>query len=73
MNREEFENTIKLEVGRIPRGFRGSSQNMLRITFVAERSHDLAKDLPEGFETTLSKSVFAIQKLCPDFVPQIKS
>lgn len=68
MKLTEIKSQVEEDMKYIPRGIKGSSQNMLRVFYNAMRMHDLAKT-SKSKEETLKQAIDNVKKDDPDFVP----
>jgi len=69
MKREEMRREINEELKHIPRGFRGSNQNLLRFYYNGMRMTDLGRNPASPAKETLIRAIEAIKKDKPDFLP----
>ncbi len=70
-SRDETEKIVGPELEHIPRGARGSSQNMLRMLYNMLRRHSLALPrIPQTKEEVLRVAVTAVREEDQDFTPQ---
>ena len=70
LTRAEIETTVSAELEHIPRGARGSSQNMLRMLYNMLRRHSLATGIPQTKEEVLRAAVNAVREEDPEFTPE---
>jgi hypothetical protein len=69
--RDEIEGIVSSELEHIPRGLRGSSQNMLRMLYNMLRRHSLTISIiPPTKEEVLREAVNAVREEDPDFTPE---
>jgi Mn-dependent DtxR family transcriptional regulator len=69
--RDEIEKIVGPELEHIPRGARGSSQNMLRMLYNMLRRHSLTiSATPQTKEEVLREAVNAVREEDPDFTPE---
>lgn len=70
LTRDEIEKIVGPELEHIPRGSRGSSQNMLRMLYNMLRRHNLAlPGTPQTKEAVLREAINAVREEDPDFTP----
>jgi len=69
MKLTEIKSQVEEDMKHIPRGIKGSSQNMLRVFYNDMRMHDLAKTAKSKKET-LKQAIDNVKKDNPDFVPK---
>ena len=67
MNKEMINKIIKFELGHIPKGSKGSTQNKLRFYYVAYRRKGIAKGLPR--DQCLKDAIDKLKKDHPEFEP----
>ena len=71
LTRAEIETRVSAELEHIPRGARGSSQNMLRILYNMLKRHSLTLSaIPQTKEEVLREAVNAVREEDPDFTPE---
>jgi len=69
MKLTEINSQVKEDLEHIPRGVKGSAQNLLRLYYSDLRKHDLAKTSKTKNET-LKQAVDSVKKDHPDFFPK---
>jgi hypothetical protein len=69
MKREQMQSMLNSELSHIPRGYKGSPQNILRLHYYHFRRSDLAK-VQKGSLQILEEAVKYTQKKYPDFLPK---
>lgn len=69
MKREEMKSILNSELSYIPRGNRGSAQNMFRLYYYHFRRSDLAKE-QRGKVQILKKTIEYTKEQYPDFSPE---
>lgn len=69
MKKEELNKRLAEELEHIPRGHRGSPQNLLRAAYNMVRRHDLSVDPAISQGASLKKALEEIGKTAPDFMP----
>jgi hypothetical protein len=67
----EYKNNLQIEedLKHIPRGIKGSPQNMLRLYYQDVRKHDITKTAKTK-EDTLRELLVRMKKEYPDFQPE---
>ena len=69
MKREEMRGKINEELKHIPRSFKGSNQNWLRLYYNGMRKTDLSLNPASPAKETLIRAIETIKKDKPDFLP----
>jgi hypothetical protein len=69
MKREEMRGKINEELKHIPRSFKGSNQNWLRLYYNGMRMTDLSRNPALLAKDTLIRAITALRKNYPDFSP----
>jgi hypothetical protein len=68
-SRSELLTQVKEELKHIPRGSRGSTQNIFRLYYYSQRMHDVAKTSKTKNET-FKEVINSVKKEHPNFVPK---
>jgi len=69
MKKLEIDFQIKQDLTHIPRGVKGSPQNILRMQYAIVRRHDISKTTKTK-EDTLREAIIIVKKQFPDFQPK---
>ncbi len=69
MKREEMRRKINEELKHIPRSFKGSNQNWLRLYYNGMRMTDLSRNPASPAKETLIRAIETIKRDKPDFLP----
>ncbi|MEY9861547.1 hypothetical protein ABH935_007188 [Catenulispora sp. GAS73] len=75
MNADEIREIISEELRHIPRGDRGSAQNVLRSTYKITRAHSLkpGSEVPDSPDLVMEHAVASVRIQYPDFEPTLES
>lgn len=69
MKQKKMNDTMKSELIHIPRGSKGSLNNLLRTYYNMRRRNDLAQENPRGQSAILKEIVTMLRVKFPDFDP----
>ena len=68
VKREEMNRIVQSELKHIPRGLRGSTQNILRLYYNSIRRHDLSINSKTTAKESLEKALEYLRKQYPDYL-----